>query len=150
MMNDVRRLSKMIRNCLFIKKARKKSHVSNAIMFIIFIFELSFSISSNVSPFFVRKRFCLFLSSSKCVVLRKTNSLRKQHSCTMHRNKIMCVKWYDLRYNRFHHLPKMATSTIAGMRWVDNSIVVIIISSSVLTIQGSNKYFFFCYIATTK
>lgn len=38
----------------------------------------------------------------------------------------------------------MDTSKIAGIRWVDSSIVVITISSSELSIQGSNMYFFFC------
>jgi len=35
----------------------------------------------------------------------------------------------------------MATSKIAGIRWVESSIVVIVISSNELTIQGINMYF---------
>lgn len=37
----------------------------------------------------------------------------------------------------------MATSTIAGMRWLESSMDVIIISNNELMIQGSKKYFFF-------
>lgn len=48
------------------------------------------------------------------------------------------------RWSRLCYLPKMDTSKIAGIRWVDSSIVVITISSSELSIQGSNMYFFFC------